>query len=393
MVGTLDILTDKSPKGEFIISLSDRLERIESHWDTLDRGEGNDLSHFLSAVHYLAGGAGVHGLISMSRRAYEIIRLLQPCVEKNILFSKEKRFLVDNYVSSLFSLKEHYDESGYLESAIEFAANTSTETSEPSNEVFILEHSPDEELALKVFLENADMRMRSFKSLHKLHRALESTTPHAVIIDLQQSTQDATATEFLTGLKQQVVPYPVVVLSDTGDINNRLQAARMGATHFFITPVDGYRLIDALQQATNIGAAHPSRVLLVDDDPETSRYVAVHLRKEGLKVHVLNDPLLLLETMSQFHPDLVLTDLYMPECNGLELATIVRQHAVYFDIPIVVLSSETDEAARLAALQLGSDDFFTKSINIDVVAKAVKSRLDRMASYALVKKAMMWSPN
>lgn len=391
MTGTMELQSETSPHDTFILSLSDRLERIEYFWNELQTDDDYDISSFLSAVHYLAGGAGVCGLISMSRRAYEIIALLRPCLEKGVVFTKEKRFMVDSFVSSLFSLKEHYDEVGYEEIGV--SNHEDLFNVESSNEIFILEHNPDEELTLKVFLENADLYARSFKSLHKLHRALHNTIPHAVIIDLQQSSQDATAPEFITELQQKTIPYPVVALSDTGDISARLQAARIGATHFFIKPVDGYRLVDMLHKATGINTELSPRVLLVDDDPETSNYVAAHLRKEGLNVHVLNAPLHLLDTMSQFHPDLVLTDLYMPECNGLELATIIRQHQIFFDTPIVFLSSETDDDMRLAALQLGSDDFFSKSIDIDVVAKAIKSRLDRMSSYALVKKAMMWSPN
>jgi PleD family two-component response regulator len=90
---------------------------------------------------------------------------------------------------------------------------------------------------------------------------------------------------------------------------------------------------------------------------------------------------------------LILTDLYMPGCSGLELATMVRQHEVFYDIPIVFLTSEAEANTRLAALQLGSDDFFTKSTDTAIVARAIKSRLQRMASYKLVKRAMIWSPN
>ncbi len=395
---------------DFISSLSDRLYQIESQWEALletDDQTAHDkttrMSNFVGAVHYLAGAAGVYGFISMSRRAYEIIGHIQPCLEKNVAFTRQTQYTIEQLVGSLGSLKEYYDDHGYFNEdhmLSVLAASTKSETSnttkpqqETSNEVYILEHSPDEEYALKVFLENAQHRVRIFKSLHKLQRAIEGQQPYAIIVDLQQSRQDATGLEFITNLQQGKYSCPVIALSNSGDFNARHQAIQMGASHFFTMPVDGYRLVDTLHKANNKNISTPSRVLVVDDDPETSSYVGMHLKMQGLNVEILNDPTALLDTMAYFHPDLILTDLYMPECSGMELATIVRQHEVYSDIPIVFLTSENDDDARLEALQLGSDDFFTKSMDVSIISKAIKSRLDRMASFALVKKAMMWSPN
>ncbi len=393
---------------DFIDSLSERLTQIEAHWEALltTDDQSAQMSHFVGAVHYLAGAAGVYGFISMSRRAYEIIGHLQPCLEKNVAFTQQTRHAIEQLVSSLGNLKAYYDDHGYFsgnhtDSVLASDAQPQNDQqSAPGSpqqassiEVYILEQSPDEEYALKVFLENAQHRVRTFKSLHKLQRAIESRQPYAVIIDLQQSRQDASCQEFIASLKQGTCAYPVIALSDSGDFEARLQAAQMGTSHFFTTPVDGYRLVDTLHKANNPNIAIPSRVLIIDDDPETSNYVALHLKMQDLNVEVLNDPTALLETMACFHPDLILTDLYMPECSGLELATIIRQHEFYADIPIVFLTSETDDDTRLEALQLGSDDFFTKSMDVSIISKAIKSRLARMASYALVKKAMMWSPN
>lgn len=393
---------------DFISSLSDRLNQIEVQWEALlsTDDKTTQMSNFVGAVHYLAGAAGVYGFISMSRRAYEIIGHLQPCIEKNVAFTQQTQYTIEQLVGSLGSLKEYYDDHGYFsedhtlsvlsaDSGSQLQKHTATQTpqQESSNEVYILEHNPDEEYALKVFLENAQHRVRIFKSLHRLQRAIEVQQPYAVIIDLQQSRQDATGQEFIANLKQGKYKIPVIALSDSGEFNARHQAIQMGASHFFTKPVDGYRLVDTLHRANNTHIVMPSRVLIVDDDPETSNYVAMHLKMEELNVEVLNDPTALLDTMASFHPDLILTDLYMPQCSGLELATIIRQHEVYSDIPIVFLTSENDDDTRLEALQLGSDDFFTKSMDVSIISKSIKSRLSRMASYAMVKKAMMWSPN
>lgn len=384
----------------FVDSLRERLEKIETNWEALLQTEDKrtKMSNFVGSVHYLAGAAGVYGFISMSRRAYEIIGHLRPCIEKNVAFTRQTQYAIEQLVGSLGSLKEYYDEHGYFHGDKTIQGGASLpEKGSPyetgSNEIYILEHNPDEERAIKVFLENAQLHVRTFKSLHKLQRAVAGKLPYAIVVDLQQTQEDATAQAFMTELHKSEHTFPVIALSDSGDFEARLQAAQIGATHFFTKPVDGYRLVDTLHKASNIHMSVPSRVLIVDDDPETAGYIGAYLELEGLTVQILNDPTAILDRMASFHPDLILTDLYMPGCSGLELATIIRQHEVFFDIPIVFLSSEREDNLRLAALQLGGDDFFTKSIDIGVIAKAIKSRLDRMASYALVKKAMMWSPS
>lgn len=393
-------LQEDTLQSAFVDSLEERLEKIETNWEALLETDDkrSQMSNFVGSVHYLAGAAGVYGFISMSRRAYEIIGHLRPCIEKNVAFTQQTRHAIEQLVGSLGSLKEYYDEHGYFQGdkTMERGAPGPEQEMTPhmgSNEIYILEHNPDEEHAIKVFLENAQLHVRTFKSLHKLQRAVAGTRPYAIIVDLQQTLKDATAQAFITELHKSEHSFPVMALSDAGDFDARLQAAQIGATHFFTKPVDGYRLVDTLHKASNIHMSVPSRVLIVDDDPETSSYIGAFLEHEGLTVQVLNDPTAILDGMASFHPDLILTDLYMPGCSGLELATIIRQHEVFFDIPIVFLSSEQEANLRLAALQLGGDDFFTKSIDIGVIAKAIKSRLDRMASYALVKKAMMWSPS
>jgi DNA-binding response OmpR family regulator len=403
MMDTQELSVDQtvgSLQEAFVHSLPKRLREIEACWAEVLNSDGSraHLANFVGAIHYLAGGSGVHGFVSMSRLSYRIISHLRPCLDKNVSFSKEIRSIVEKILETLLTQSTYYGNQGAATplgngTAAPTADSHTLASENTSNDICILEHNPDEELAIKVFLENAGYRIRSFKSLHKLLKAIHEIRPHAVILDLQQCNQDATAPEFLTALRRQDIPYPIFMLSDSGAIDARLQSAKMGASHFFLKPIDGYRLVDSLHKATSKEGEVASRVLLVDDDPETAQYIAVHLLMEGLNVQVINDPLEVFETVASFHPDLILTDLYMPGCSGLELATMVRQHEVFYDIPIVFLTSEAEANTRLAALQLGSDDFFTKSTDTAIVARAIKSRLQRMASYKLVKRAMIWSPN
>ena len=86
----------------------------------------------------------------------------------------------------------------------------------------------------------------------------------------------------------------------------------------------------------------------------------------------------LLETLFAFKPDLILTDMYMPGCNGMELAKAIRQIGASFSIPIVYLSSETDTDKQFHAMRMGGDAFLTKPISPERLISDVVGRAERM---------------
>ena len=67
----------------------------------------------------------------------------------------------------------------------------------------------------------------------------------------------------------------------------------------------------------------------------------------GMQVEIVTDPFQMLEVLAEFGPDLILLDMYMPECSGMELARVVRQVKAFVHVPIVFLSAETDREKQL----------------------------------------------
>jgi diguanylate cyclase (GGDEF)-like protein len=86
----------------------------------------------------------------------------------------------------------------------------------------------------------------------------------------------------------------------------------------------------------------------------------------------------LMTRLLQFKPDLILMDMYMPGCNGMELAHAIRQMNAYFSIPIVFLSSETDMEKQFHAMRMGGDEFLTKPIKPEHLVSTVAFRAERM---------------
>jgi two-component system KDP operon response regulator KdpE len=102
-----------------------------------------------------------------------------------------------------------------------------------------------------------------------------------------------------------------------------------------------------------------SRILVVDDEPKLSRTLRAILAGNGF------DPLLAatgeeaLELFDRHHPDLVLLDLALPGMDGLAVCRAIRQDR-HLDLPIIILSAQCDEDAKVEALDLGADDYVTK---------------------------------
>ena len=83
----------------------------------------------------------------------------------------------------------------------------------------------------------------------------------------------------------------------------------------------------------------PYRVLIVNDDEQISEFYVTLLQHAGMEAMVLNVPMKVLDALSNFRPELVLMDQYMPKIDGRELDAVIRQEAAFLSIPIVFLSA------------------------------------------------------
>ena len=121
------------------------------------------------------------------------------------------------------------------------------------------------------------------------------------------------------------------------------------------------------------------RILVVDDEPQLTRVLRTGLKSRGYDVRAAADGLAGFETFTDWHPDLVITDLAMPNVDGLELCRRLRSIS---QVPIIVLSAKGEERTKVEALDLGADDFVTKPFGIDELLARVRASLRRASSQA-----------
>ena len=119
-------------------------------------------------------------------------------------------------------------------------------------------------------------------------------------------------------------------------------------------------------------SAAPLRVLIVEDEPPIRKLLRMGLTAQGYQIWEAPNGKSALELLAQ-KPDLIILDLGLPDVQGLELLRTIR--ARNEQVPIVVLSSRGDEAAKVVALDLGADDYVTKPFGTDELLARMRAAL------------------
>jgi two-component system KDP operon response regulator KdpE len=119
------------------------------------------------------------------------------------------------------------------------------------------------------------------------------------------------------------------------------------------------------------------RILVVDDEPQITRVLRTSLSSQGYDIRVANDGETALEIMKDWTPDMVITDLAMPNMGGIELCRHLR---LTTQIPIIVLSVRGDEKSKVQALDVGADDYVTKPFGMEELQARVRANLRRTAA-------------
>jgi two-component system, OmpR family, KDP operon response regulator KdpE len=117
-----------------------------------------------------------------------------------------------------------------------------------------------------------------------------------------------------------------------------------------------------------------SRVLVVDDEPQITRVLKTVLSSQGYQVRTAAEGESALSNFKEWSPELVITDLYMPHMDGVELCRRIREVS---SVPIIVLSVKGEERSKVEALDSGADDYVTKPFGIDELMARVRAALRR----------------
>ncbi|HEX4429844.1 MAG TPA: response regulator transcription factor [Frankiaceae bacterium] len=132
-------------------------------------------------------------------------------------------------------------------------------------------------------------------------------------------------------------------------------------------------------------AARVPRVLVVEDDPEMLRALALNLTARGFAVTTASDGTAALNETAAASPDVIVLDLGLPDLDGMDIIRAIRG---YTRTPIVVLSGRTGSGDKVDALDAGADDYVTKPFDVNELVARLRAATRRAApgdSEALVR--------
>jgi diguanylate cyclase (GGDEF)-like protein len=367
----------------YAAKLDDKIAQISFTWNNfLTQSRPEEKSEALMLLHHslhtLAGSGATFGfpIVSDTARRAEII--VKSLVESGGEIEAENRAEIEAALAQLRSSSIQQVETDAFSGPSELLA--------PSDElqsVYLFSDDSHGVPSWATSLGAFGYEVKTFDHPSQLVEAWREQVPSAIIADCHEhpllcaKDNVLLSTALFEICREPETAPPLIMTCRHSDLRSRLQTVRMGSNAFFAHPVDVDSLLVRLDDLTAHVAPEPFRVLIVDDEPSLGRLFSVILRQAGMETCVVSDPMQVMGPLVEFRPDLILMDIYMPGCSGLELALVIRQQEAYIGIPIMFLSVESDISKQLAAMRHGGDDFLIKPVQPRHLVSAVTTRATR----------------
>lgn len=134
-----------------------------------------------------------------------------------------------------------------------------------------------------------------------------------------------------------------------------------------------------LAPSTVTGVSGKVRVLVIDDEPEIRRALRAGLTEAEFAVEWAPNASKGIDLVTQWHPDVVILDLSLPDVDGLD---VCHQLRAWSRVPIIVLSIRSDDADKITALEAGADDYLTKPFSMGELIARIRVALRHAAQSA-----------
>jgi len=123
----------------------------------------------------------------------------------------------------------------------------------------------------------------------------------------------------------------------------------------------------------------PSKILVVEDSPTTRAMIisAIEEVAGGLEIFESKNGFEALKLLPHHSFDLIITDINMPDINGLELVSFVKRNQAYKHIPLIIITTEGSERDREKGISLGANEYLVKPFNPEMLQNVVKKYIKK----------------
>jgi diguanylate cyclase (GGDEF)-like protein len=246
--------------------------------------------------------------------------------------------------------------------------------------IYVALHDSDNAIQLAQQMDFFGLRAELFNTQDALNHAISKRHPLAIIIDIDfQKIDNGLAiiaehqdVKEVGEAKTAVIPV-IFYSSHFMTLKHKLQCLRLGGISN-VESLAPQAIITQLEGLVNLVPDQPFRILIVDDSKSQALFAEKVLNAAGMITEKVIDPMEVWNVLESFQPEMILMDMYMPGCNGVELAKVIRQDKHYINIPIIYLSGEEDKERQLAAMSEGGEDFLTKPVDPRHLLSTIRTR-------------------
>ena len=370
---------------QYIAQLPSNIDAINNAWlRTLNENDTEALDLLRQLAHNLTGSAGTFGFPDISVEARHIESDLRQLVDPLNLTDLTKKTIA-NRLQHIVALAKRRPNKLKTNPLVEQELDSNS--SRLNRLIYVIED--DDLLAKEIVsqLSHFNYEAQAFPSTAAALIAIHKRAPSAMIVDVQLTEGDLAGPAFAKLFNElSNVRVPSIFISSRDDWQARLAAVQANGSAYLTKPIDFNDLFERLEQLTTKQTPEPFKVLIVDDMEVLAEHYATVLRESGMRVETISDVDDLLEKVSDFKPELILMDIHMPQCSGLDAAKVMRQKDELLGVPIIFLSTESDPLQRLLAMELGGDDFLQKPVTDERLLASVRTRALRfrkLRSYML----------
>ena len=374
---------------QFTQQLPSRLQAIHSALGQLeeDPGSVDALREIRSHAHRLAGSGSTFGYHTISTVSRELEHLVAECLDSGGTVDRTSMAAIREMVDNLDrSFHQHSQESQGESSSEDEGQLLPVGEREPrrstdglGHSVAVLARGDDTTTDLASQLGFFGFSVVAVSDLAELEALVEDGDGLVILVaDLREMPEDADVALRLKALRTENNALAgVIFFSNVDNFDERLRAVRSGGDAFFPAPVEVLRLVDKIETLFGTAQYEPYHVLVVDDDHEQVSFLALILQQAGMITSVVTEANNVFQVLTEAKPEIILMDMYMPGCSGIELARIIRQQEAFIGIPIIFLSVEQDREKQLQAISEGGDDFIAKPVQPEYLVTAVRMKAQR----------------
>ncbi len=365
-------------RNHFIESLPSKLKIINRLTkQLLDESWNQETAQTLmSEIHNIRGFSATHSFMTLNDIASKTEDIIIELRDTNQEPSAKDNKILKNLIANLgYSIKETCNMTRVHKENKKRIDNTSNIKSP-----LILIVDDDETFCntLSLQLEHLGYRTRSINDLSELVHSIHTYSPQVIFMDIIFNGQANAGTNMIKELRdEEELSIPVVFMSARDDLNSRLAAVRSDGAAFLSKTFSLGELKNLIDFIIPIQRNGSYKVLIIDDDKISSSFCGAILEHSGINVSYLCTYENMFDAIASFDPDVILLDMYMPQVDGFEIASIVRQHQNFSAIPIVIMSSETDINKQFRMRSVGADDFILKPFKPHHLIDTVMNRIQR----------------